>query len=460
MKTNNPYPSFDDQLREQMSSLDPAVPEGVWEAMEQSLDAINESLQFDSAIRESIDQINIPAPDGVFQVVQSQLGSGVIGSGLSLAGKWILGSVLAGVVATSVWFVANDVTDLEKETSALVIEQNENSSVSDKVIDNLDTREPNNGNVPDLNLSVPDYEAEKAVVAGVTSTSHPQPYPAVNIQDPALITSAEGTAQPNPQPRPQPQPQPSFSFSASDTMLCAGQIYTFFVSNADNCVYDVLINGITVGQGKRGTEKFQYEAAESGLYHVQCLLRYEDGLWKKTQFLHVNPLPEVKLSKSDLGSGRYTFETKENAKTIWYLDGGKQAGATIQLYDALPKDHKMSAHVTNEFGCSDSASMDFRNNVVFEVKEPVIPNVFSPNGDGKNDVYSIEIEGATHYQIYIFNSESKMVFESRDPKAAWDGKDKFKQNRIESGKYTCVIEYALAGGAIIQKTILIQLIKE
>jgi gliding motility-associated-like protein len=460
MKMNNPYPSFDDQLREQLSSLNPEVPEGVWEAMESSLDALNESLQFDSAIRESVDQLNIPAPEGVFQAVQSQIGSGVVGSGLSIAGKWILGSVLAGMVATSVWFFVDQAQD--KEEVAVVSERNEVPVEMEK---GKTPGQPLENGAPENTPSIQGsgtHPTNGAGIAGTVTEQSPNGQPLNSAQPPVApapqnIQNPQPQAQPKPQPK--PQPQPAFGFSASDTMLCAGQVYTLFFINADNCVYDIVINGRTVGSGKKGTESFKYEATETGLYHVECRLRKGEMTWKKTQFLNVNPLPEVRLNKTDLGEGRYACEAGNGINTSWYLDGGK-ANGTIQLYDALPRDHRMSAHVTNEFGCTDSASLGFRNNVVFEVKEPNIPNVFSPNGDGKNDVYSIEIEGATHYQIYIFNSDSKVVFESQDPKAAWDGKDKFKQNRIEAGMYTCIIDYALAGGEIKRVTRKIELIKE
>lgn len=462
MKTNNPYTPFDEQLREQLTSLNPEVPEGVWEAMESSLDALNQNLQFDSAIRETVDKLQIPAPEGVFQAVQSQLGSGILSNGLSIAGKWILGSVLAGTVATSVWFFVAKENAQDKNELVVVSETKEEPAASEKM-NALEDDAPEN--------ALPIHDPETNTNSGAGMRTGAELSPAGQIVDGGQVTDAPVYTQDpgsNPQVNPRanqghtthPQPQPSFSFSASDTMLCAGQVYTFFISNADNCVYDVLINGIVVGKGKRGTEKFRYETTESGLYHVQCLLRYEDEVWKKTQFLHVNPLPEVKLSKSDLGSGRYAFEAGEGMNTLWYLDGGKKVEETIQLYDELPKDHKMTACVSNKFGCTDSASIEFRNNFVFDIRKPVIPNVFTPNGDGGNDVFRVEIKGATYYHIKIYNSQTQLVFESKDPKEVWDGKDKYKGNRIEPGIYTYFIEYALAGGEIIRESKTITLIKE
>ncbi|MHB1277920.1 MAG: gliding motility-associated C-terminal domain-containing protein [Bacteroidia bacterium] len=460
MKTNNPYTPFDEQLREQLASLNPEVPEGVWEAMESSLDALNQNLQFDAAIRETVEHINIPAPEGVFQAVQSQLGSGILGHGLSIAGKWIIGSVLAGVVATSVWYVTDQKGKKEGSDNAAVSTLDQGT---DKMNDEGDI-------IPDNLIS-----DKQAVVSNVEQSVSPVtvPYGQTNPVPPQSPANAgtpppppqspanAGTPQPQPQPEPQAQPQPPvFGFSNKDTMLCVGQSYKLFLLHADNCVYEVWINGSCLSKGIKGNLKTEYPMTTSGLYHVECRILEGENIHKKAQFVYINPLPEVKLSKTDMGGGRYSFEATEGDKTSWYLDGGKMANGSIQLYDALPKDHRMTAQVTNKLGCTDSASLEFRNNFVFEVKEPIIPNVFTPNGDGSNDVYKIEIEGVTHYHIRIYNNKTQLVFESNDPKAAWDGKDKYKENRIEPGMYTYFIDYALAGGEIKHLTNTITLIKE
>lgn len=465
MKTNNPYTPFDEQLREQLASFDPEVPEGVWEAMESSLDALNQNLQFDAAIRETVEQVNIPAPEGVFQAVQSQLGSGIFGSGLSIAGKWILGSVLAGVVATSVWFVA----DQKKEQAVVTLTQ---GTGQNEGVTNLEKADDNPANMDQesvQDLPATENTVNPAVLGGINNTysNHPQAYPPGNTPNPAYVEVPPGGLLNQAKDedsirvrRPALPKTPVFGFSNKDTMLCVGQTYKLFLLHADNCVYEVWMNGNCLNRGIRGNQKTEYPMTTAGLYHIECRILDGETIHTRAQFVYINPLPEVKLSKSDIGGGRYVFEASEGIKTDWYLDGGKMTNGNIQLYDALPKDHRMTAQVTNKFGCTDSASLEFRNNFVFEVKEPVIPNVFTPDGDGKNDVYTVELEGATHYQIYIFNSRSQLVFESTDPKAGWDGRDKYKQNRIEPGMYTCIIDYALAGGEIKRVTKKIELIKE
>lgn len=68
-----------------------------------------------------------------------------------------------------------------------------------------------------------------------------------------------------------------------------------------------------------------------------------------------------------------------------------------------------------------------------------IPDAFSPNGDGKNDLFSIKGQGIrTIKYMRIFNRWGEMVFERKDfevgdTKGAWNGK--YKGQLVPSGSY-------------------------
>jgi len=54
-----------------------------------------------------------------------------------------------------------------------------------------------------------------------------------------------------------------------------------------------------------------------------------------------------------------------------------------------------------------------------------LPNVFTPNGDGTNDVFSIKDKFKVYcdpeFSFTIYNRWGKKVFESKDPEFEWDG---------------------------------------
>lgn len=51
----------------------------------------------------------------------------------------------------------------------------------------------------------------------------------------------------------------------------------------------------------------------------------------------------------------------------------------------------------------------------------LLPNIFTPNGDGKNDQLSIQIQEVTEFSVVILNQANKVIFTSNDPNFSWDG---------------------------------------
>ena len=51
----------------------------------------------------------------------------------------------------------------------------------------------------------------------------------------------------------------------------------------------------------------------------------------------------------------------------------------------------------------------------------LLPNIFTPNSDGKNDFLSIKIGEVTEFSVVILNQANKVIFTSNDPNFLWDG---------------------------------------
>ncbi len=76
-----------------------------------------------------------------------------------------------------------------------------------------------------------------------------------------------------------------------------------------------------------------------------------------------------------------------------------------------------TVRVTNEYGCT--ATKDVTITIIEEI---LIPNAFSPNGDGVNDVFRIENFGYQEVvEFRVFNRWGNEVFNTKDGTKGWDG---------------------------------------
>ncbi len=70
-----------------------------------------------------------------------------------------------------------------------------------------------------------------------------------------------------------------------------------------------------------------------------------------------------------------------------------------------------------------------------------IPNVFSPNNDGSNDVYSVITQNAASQEAIIVDRWGVLMVELNSPNATWDGKSKGKE--VLDGVY--FLKYRIVG---------------
>ena len=68
-----------------------------------------------------------------------------------------------------------------------------------------------------------------------------------------------------------------------------------------------------------------------------------------------------------------------------------------------------------------------------------LPNAFTPNGDGLNDLYGPVGAGVLDYHFMIFSSWGELIFETTDPNQFWDGR--YKGKIVKLGVYAWSLDY-------------------
>ena len=84
-------------------------------------------------------------------------------------------------------------------------------------------------------------------------------------------------------------------------------------------------------------------------------------------------------------------------------------------------------------GCSASDNVF----VYADCGDIIIPNIFSPNGDGINDTFEIVSNGIAKYDISIYNRWGQMVFNTTNENTHWSGK--YNGEDVAEGTYYYII---------------------
>jgi gliding motility-associated-like protein len=80
----------------------------------------------------------------------------------------------------------------------------------------------------------------------------------------------------------------------------------------------------------------------------------------------------------------------------------------------------------------------------------LVPNAFTPDGDGKNDCFGVRQWGAVkHLQLMIYNRWGQLVFQATDPSACWDGR--YKGTPLPTATFVYMITAETPCGPVVRK---------
>lgn len=133
----------------------------------------------------------------------------------------------------------------------------------------------------------------------------------------------------------------------------------------------------------------------------------------------------------------------------WMLDGVPINCSNCPTLDIAPETEQVySLTITDENGCQATASI---NVLILIVRKVYIPNVFTPNGDGINDWFTVysndDVESVN--VLRVFNRWGSLLFEATDfqtnvPEAGWDGS--FKSQKMQAAVFVYYVEVSYKDG--------------
>ena len=169
-----------------------------------------------------------------------------------------------------------------------------------------------------------------------------------------------------------------------------------------------------------GTTDPQFTSGEEGW--ISCTVTDQYGCpWTDSLYLEVKPLPYVDLGSDTSLCGEQSLRLSGGTDGINFNWSTGEIAPEITVYQGYKE---IWVSVEDEWGCvnSDTIIIDECDPGVFFQD---IPTAFTPNGDGRNDVWRLEkLEAYPDAVIEIFDRWGKLVYRSEPGyPEPWNGQD-------------------------------------
>jgi len=108
-----------------------------------------------------------------------------------------------------------------------------------------------------------------------------------------------------------------------------------------------------------------------------------------------------------------------------------------------PGAYSMKLHVENIGNCASEFEKDL---CILEPFVVFVPDIFSPNGDGINDILFVRVKSVSEFYFILYDRWGEKVFETNNTDLGWDGR--FNNNNLQSGVYVWFLSYTMVDGTI------------
>ena len=229
-------------------------------------------------------------------------------------------------------------------------------------------------------------------------------------------------------------PSPSAVFTADSTAGCAPVCVNFSDVSTIAAPASVLSWNWDFGDGNNSSvQNPSHCFSTTGSYPVQLTVTSSDGCNSTVllpALINVFPTPVAAFTSSPssisiLDPQVFFTDSSLNA-TSWNWNFGDFLNSSSFLQNpsfiySEPVCYQVTLTVSNSTGCSNATTHEI---CIDPEVSLFVPNAFTPNGDGNNDIFTPKGEGLTNdnYALLIFDRWGNLIFESHALENGWDGK--------------------------------------
>jgi gliding motility-associated-like protein len=143
-------------------------------------------------------------------------------------------------------------------------------------------------------------------------------------------------------------------------------------------------------------------------------------------FSPLNPDINELINFTNTSTGNWSIEN-------WSIEGQNFSNSPFTFSFSIEGSYPIQLIVTNGQGCSDTLIQTI---TIYD--DIIVPNVFTPNGDGVNEEFNVYGYGFETMLFQVFDRWGEKMFETTDPKVGWDGT--FKGVAMPPGVYVFLVK--------------------
>ena len=253
----------------------------------------------------------------------------------------------------------------------------------------------------------------------------------------------------------------------SRTKICEGESVTLTGSSAETYSWEAEPADASLSHNNQSTSPITVTPTQSTTYTMRGY--GETGCFtERTASVIVLPYPTPVISYSpgyvDVDDPTLALkdESLNSASSLWTFSDGSTSNARSlnhRFNDVSGEAVYIHLETANELGCSDTTSVT----VPIELFAVWLPNAFTPNGDGVNDLFyfvslnqleDVTFEIFNRYGERIHSASAKTLDSSLQDELietfAWDGT--YKGNKVPTGTYIYRLTYKRLGNTRVYDT--------
>lgn len=241
----------------------------------------------------------------------------------------------------------------------------------------------------------------------------------------------------------------------NDTSICQSAAIRIYNSNNDR-------NSemrISWGDGKmiktnQAIAIYAYETP--GTYELK--VEYSNEVITRKVTVFAKPVAHFTNNQSNGLTCKFR-NTSENANGyMWFFGDDRQPQSGYNAEYTFPDTGRYPVKLVafNRNRCTDTLVQLIK---VSNRNKFSIINVFTPNNDGSNDVFEVNIENPEYYELTIMDKAGEVVFRSQDIRNSWNGISQVDGRPCRGGVYLYSIRYRSAGENINQLSGILTLIR-